>query len=59
MKTYQSLFVGNPLYKSDNALEAGVWKIYWHGLPGLDIVSGQTTPVPLYPPNTRFEGIIT
>ena len=36
MKICQSLFeyVGNPLYKSDNVLEAGVWRIYWHGLPG-------------------------
>ena len=34
MKISQSLFeyVGNPLYKSDNAREAGAWRIYWHGL---------------------------
>ena len=32
MKICQSLFVyvGNPLYKSDNGLEAGVWRMYWH-----------------------------
>jgi hypothetical protein len=35
MKICQSLFenVGNPLYKSDKALEDGVWRTYWHGLP--------------------------
>lgn len=38
MKIGQSLFeyVGNPLYKSDNALKAVVWRIYCHGLPALD-----------------------
>ena len=34
MKIWQSLFeyVGKELYKSDNAVKAGVWKIYWHSL---------------------------
>ena len=33
----QSLFeyVGDQLYKSDNALKADVWRIYWNGLPAL------------------------
>lgn len=55
MKIFQSLFecVGNPLYKSDNALEVGDWRIYWHGIPALDFVSGLTTPVPIYPPASR------
>jgi hypothetical protein len=41
MKICQSLFeyAGNLLYKSDNALEASVWRIYWHGLSVLDFVS--------------------
>ena len=31
LKICQSLFEhdGNPLYKSDNPLETGVWRIYW------------------------------
>ena len=60
MKISLSLFeyVGNTLYKRDNALEVGVWMIYWHGLPALNIVSG-LTPVPIYPPNTGFSGNIT
>ena len=31
MKIWPSLFeyVGNLLYKSDNALEDSVWRIYW------------------------------
>ena len=57
----QSLYeyVGNLLYKSDKALEAGVWRIYWYGLPAFDFISGLTTPVPIYPPNTGFLGVIT
>ena len=44
MKICQLIFeyVGNPLYKSDNALDVGVWRIYWHGFPALDFVSGLT-----------------
>jgi hypothetical protein len=42
-------YVGNSLYKSDNAFEAGVWRIYWHGLPAHDLVSGRTPPVAIYP----------
>jgi hypothetical protein len=55
MKICKSVFeyVGNPLYKKYNPLEAGVWRKSWHGLHGLK------TPVPIYPPNTGFEGIIT
>jgi hypothetical protein len=47
MKIFQSLFkyVGNPLYRSDNALEAGVWRVYWN--------------VPKYPQNNGFSAIIT
>ena len=55
-KIYQSSFeyVGNPLYKSDNAFEGGVWRIYLHGF-----VSGLTTLMTIYPPNTSLSGIIT
>ena len=44
MKICQSLFeyVGNPLYTSDNALNAAVWRKYWNGWPALDLVSGVT-----------------
>ena len=61
MKICQSLFeyIGNTLYKSDNDIETGVWRLYRHSLPALNFFLGLTTPVPIDPPNTGSSGIIT
>ena len=59
MKICQSFkYVFNPLYKN-NALEAGVRRIYWHGLPAMDFLSGLTTPVPIYPPKHQCVTLMT
>jgi hypothetical protein len=55
-----SLFlVVHHIHLSDNAQEAGVWRIYWHGrcLARDEVEDRQT--VAISPPNTGFLGIIT
>ena len=61
IKICQSLFeyVGNLLYKSDNALKAGVLEDTLARLPALVFVSGLSPPLSICPPNSGFERIIT
>jgi hypothetical protein len=46
--------------KVNNAPEAGVWRIYWHGLPALDFVWAYSNNThAIYIINNGFSGIIT